>query len=185
MQKDLFKGLFSPENKKMRSNVFLALMAGILLLAAGKSFSSFGGERTEVSTQEERAEVSIGNDGEAERRMAEILSKIEGAGQVDVMLTFSRTEEKTIARDEVREESYSEDGGKTSESLRVENTAILTEDRSGNTAPLILSESSPTVEGVVIVAEGGGDATVCAALNQAAQALLDVPAHKIAVLKMK
>ncbi|MBQ7758556.1 hypothetical protein [Anaerotignum sp.] len=185
MQKDVFKGLFSPENKKMRSNVFLALMAGILLLAAGKSFSSFGGDAPEVSSQEERTETAIGNDGETEKRMAEILSKIEGAGQVDVMLTYRRTEEKTVARDEVREESYTEDGGKTSESLRVENTAILTEDKSGNTSPLILSETSPEVEGVVIVAEGGGDATVCAALNQAAQALLDVPAHKIAVLKMK
>lgn len=185
MQKDVWKGLFSPENKKMRSNVFLALMVGILLLAAGKSFSSFGGDAPEKSSQEEPAETTLGSDAETERRMAEILSKIEGAGQVDVMLTYRRTEEKTVARDEVREESYSEDGGKTSESLRVENTAILMEDRNGNTLPLLLSASSPEVEGVVIVAEGGGDSVVCAALNQAAQALLDVPAHKIAVLKMK
>lgn len=185
MQKDVWKGLFSPENKKMRSNVFLALMVGILLLAAGKSFSSFGGGTPEKSPQEEPAETTLGSDGETERRMAEILSKIEGAGQVDVMLTYRKTEEKTVARDEVREESYSEDGGKTSESLRVENTAILLEDRNGNTLPLILSAASPEVEGVVIVAEGGGDPVVCAALNQAAQALLDVPAHKIAVLKMK
>lgn len=185
MQKDVWKGLFSPENKKMRSNVFLALMVGILLLAAGKSLSSFGGDAPEKSSQEEPAEKTLGSDAETERRMAEILSKIEGAGQVDVMLTYRRTEEKTVARDEVREESYSEDGGKTSESLRVENTAILMEDRNGNTLPLLLSAASPEVEGVVIVAEGGGDPVVCTALNQAAQALLDVPAHKIAVLKMK
>ena len=185
MQKDVWKGLFSPENKKMRSNVFLALMVGILLLAAGKSFSSFGGDAPEKTTQEEPTETTLGSDGETERRMAGILSKIEGAGQVDVMLTYRRTEEKSVARNEIREESYSEDGGKTSESLRVENTAILLEDRSGNTLPLVLSSASPEVEGVVIVAEGGGDPVVCAALNQAAQALLDVPAHKIAVLKMK
>ncbi len=185
MQKDVWKGLFSPENKKMRSNVFLALMVGILLLAAGKSFSSFGGDVPVKSPQEEPVETTIGSDAETERRMAEVLSKIEGAGQVDVMLTYRRTEEKTVARDEVREESYSQDGGKTSESLRVENTAILMEDRNGNTLPLLLSAASPEVEGVVIVAEGGGDPVVCAALNQAAQALLDVPAHKIAVLKMK
>lgn len=185
MQKDVWKGLFSPENKKMRSNVFLALMVGILLLVAGKSFSSFGGDVSEQSPQEKPAETTLGSGGETERRMAEILSKIEGAGQVDVMLTYRKTEEKTVARDEVREESYSEDGGKTSESLRVENTAILMEDRNGNTLPLFLSAASPEVEGVVIVAEGGGDPVVCAALNQAAQALLDVPAHKIAVLKMK
>jgi len=41
------------------------------------------------------------------------------------------------------------------------------------------------IEGVVIVAEGGRDATVQAALHQAAEALCNVPAHKIAVLQMK
>lgn len=189
MQKDVWKGLFGPENKKMRSNVFLALMVGILLLAAGKSFSSFGGDSAEISPDsgntETKASADMFGGAETEKRMAEILSKIEGAGQVDVMLTYRRTEEKSVARNETREESYSEDGGKTSESLRVENTAILLEDRGGNTLPLILSSASPEVEGVIIVAEGGGDPVVCAALNQAAQALLDVPAHKIAVLKMK
>jgi len=41
------------------------------------------------------------------------------------------------------------------------------------------------VEGVVIAAQGADSPAVAAALNQAAQALLDVPAHKVAVLKMK
>ena len=39
MEKDRWKGLFRPENKKMRSNILLALLLGILLLAAGRSFS--------------------------------------------------------------------------------------------------------------------------------------------------
>ncbi len=185
MQKDIWKGLFRPENKKIRSNMFLALMAGILLLAAGKGFSSFGGEKKEAPAAETAAEKSLGNDEATERRMAEVLSKIEGAGQVDVMLTYRRTEERTVAQEETREETYTEDNGKVAETLRLETTVVLTEDGRGNSSPLILSASSPEVEGVVIVAEGGGDPLVCSALNQAAQALLDVPAHKIAVLKMK
>ena len=40
MEKDGWKGLFRPENKMVRSNVMLALFVGILLLAAGKGFSS-------------------------------------------------------------------------------------------------------------------------------------------------
>ena len=182
MQKKLFQGLFRPENKRLRSNVFLALLAGVLLLAMGKGF--FGGE-TQTPVQEEPTERSAGQDRETERRMAEILSKVQGAGQVDVMLTYCKTEERTIAQDEVREESRTEDGGKTAESMRVEHTAVLTEEKGGNTAPLVLSENAPVVEGVIIVAEGGSDANVREALHQAAQALLNVPAHKIAVLKMK
>lgn len=176
MEKDGWKGLFRPENKKLRSNVLLALMVGILLLAAGKSLSFSEGDA--ASPPQEPAEgVTLSADRETERRMAEILSKIEGAGQVDVMLTYRRTEEKTIAHNETREES--------GETLRTEQTAILLEDGDGATQPLVLTEAGPVVEGVVIAAQGADSPTVAAALNQAAQALLDVPAHKVAVLKMK
>ena len=171
MEKDRWKGLFRPENKKMRSNILLALLLGILLLAAGRSFSDSKEEVTQTVAAAETA------DRATERRMAEILSKIQGAGQVDVMLTYRQTEEKTIAHNETREEN--------GETLRTEQTAILLEDGDGATQPLVLTEMGPVVEGVVIAAQGADSPAVAAALNQAAQALLDVPAHKVAVLKMK
>ena len=37
MQKDFWRNMFRPENRKMRNNALLALMAGILLLVAGNS----------------------------------------------------------------------------------------------------------------------------------------------------
>lgn len=182
MQKDFWKGLFSPENKKMRSNVFLALAAGILLLAAGRGFS---GAQTQPPEQTAAIAEESRNDRQTEARMAEILSQIAGAGEVDVMLTYRKTEEQSLAQQEMREESRTEENGRTAETLRTETEIVLTEDSKGNTAPLILWASAPQVEGVVIVAQGGDEPNVCQALNQAAQALLDVPAHKIAVLKMK
>lgn len=174
MEKDRWKGLFRPENKKMRSNVLLALLLGILLLAAGRSFSDSKGDAANPPQNTAAAETA---DRETERRMAEILSKIQGAGQVDVMLTYRQTEEKTIAHNETREEN--------GETLRTEQTAILLEDGDGATQPLVLTVAGPVVEGVVIAAQGADSPAVAAALNQAAQALLDVPAHKVAVLKMK
>ena len=174
MEKDGWKGLFRPENKKVRSNMMIVLLMGVLLLAAGKSFS----EKPEEGTSSEVMEkMTVSVERETEGRMAEILSKVEGAGNVDVMLTYRQTEEKTIARNESREEN--------GESLRMEQTAILLEDGDGGTEPLILTETSPVVEGVIIAAQGADQPSVAAALHQAAQALLDVPAHKVAVLKMK
>ena len=173
MEKDRWKAVFQPGNKKMRSNIFLILMLGILLLLAGRSFSD-SKENPEVQPQQATKE-STGK--EVERRMAEILSKVEGAGEVDVMLTYRTTEEQTIAKNEMSEES--------DETLKTEQTAILLEDGNGATEPLVLMENSPVVEGVMIAAQGADQPAVAAALNQAAQALLDVPAHKVAILKMK
>ena len=174
MEKDGWKGLFRPENKNMRSNILLALMLGILLLAVGRSFSD---AEEDAAGQPQTITKTEADDRETEQRMAEILSKVEGAGEVDVMLTFRQTEEKTVAHNETREEN--------GETLRTEQTAILLEDGDGATEPLVLTEMSPVVEGVVIAAQGADSPAVAAALTQAAQALLDVPAHKVAVLKMK
>ncbi len=175
MEKDRWKELFLLKNRKMRGNVLLMLFLGILLLAVGRGFSS-DNEKIENSV-ESTAEMEASYERETERRMAEILSKVAGAGQVDVMLTFQQTEEKTIAHDEVREEK--------GEELRTERTAVLLEDGEGAVEPLVLTKAAPVVEGAVIAAQGADDPAVAAVLNQAAQALLDVPAHKVAVLKMK
>lgn len=86
MQKNLWKGLFRPENKKLRSNIFLALLAGVLLLAMGKSF--FGGEK-EAPAQAETQTASDVAERETETLLAEILSKVRGPGAVDVMLTIA------------------------------------------------------------------------------------------------
>ena len=93
MEKDRWKAVFQPGNKKMRSNIFLILMLGILLLLAGRSFSD-SKENPEVQPQQATKEST---DKEMERRMAEILSKVEGAGEVDVMLTYQTTEEKNYS----------------------------------------------------------------------------------------
>lgn len=171
MEKDRWKGIFRPENRKMRSNILLALMLGILLLAVGKG--GFEPEERKLP-QNPPAETT---DRETEQRMAAILSAVEGAGQVDVMLTYRQSEEKTVAHNETREEG--------NETLRTERTAVLLEGENGATEPLVLTEHTPVAEGVVIVAQGADSPAVAAALHQAAQALLDVPAHKVAVLKMK
>lgn len=169
------RGYFAPKTKSCGAIFFCTSGRGA---ASGKGNGFFGGEK-ETPAQAETQTASDMAERETETRMAEILSKVQGAGAVDVMLTYCRTEERTIAQDEVREES--ERDGK----FRVEQKTVLTEEKGGNTAPFILSENAPVIEGVVIVAEGGGDATVQAALHQAAEALCNVPAHKIAVLQMK
>ena len=171
MEKDRWKAMFHPNNRKMRSNILLALLLGIVLLVAGRGFS----HTEEKEAAPSKIEVSICR--ETEQRMSEILSGVEGAGMVDVMLTYRQKEEKTIAHNESKEES--------GETLRTEQTAVLLEDANGGVSPFVLTESGPVVEGVVITAQGADQPSVAAALHQAAQALLDVPAHKVAILKMK
>ncbi len=185
MQKDFWRDLFRPENKKTGNNILLALLIGVLLVVLGKTFFPTEEKVAKASPEEKTTEVHNSSEQDMEARLAEILSQIQGAGQVDVMLTFRASAERVVAHEEKTEETRSQENGKNSENLSKESTVVMTEDGNGSTSPLVLAENFPQVEGVVIVAQGGDNAVVCQALSSAAGALLNVPAHKIAILKMK
>jgi len=111
---------------------------------------------------------------------------VEGAGAVRVMLGFSTVAETVFAVDTTANESLTREvdaqGGTrdTQQSNQTQQTVLVP--GNGGTQPLVLRETVPTVEGIVIIAQGGGDAIVRANLTRAAQAMLGLDAHRIQVL---
>ncbi len=192
-KKNILKKLFLPENKKARTNLFTAFAVGVLLLVMGNTFFSTPPKEEPVAPMEKTKTEAVDGDTaeiQLEKRLEEIFSKINGAGQVDVMVTMRCSAQSVVAQEEKSEETSTKEEdahglAKTTESVKRENTVVLTEDGKGNSRPFILKENVPEIEGVVIVAQGGGDAVVQQELTAAAQALLNVPAHKVAILKMK
>ena len=51
--------------------------------------------------------------------------------------------------------------------------------------PYIIQELTPSVEGVLVVAEGAGNATVKKQIQQTIEALFGLDAHKISIMKME
>jgi stage III sporulation protein AG len=49
---------------------------------------------------------------------------------------------------------------------------------------ITLKDDGERVEGVLVVAEGGGNASVCADILSAVQSLFSLEAHKITIVKM-
>lgn len=193
MEKKGLREFFSQGNQKNRMNLLLtAFLVGILLLLMGDTF--FGTPKEEEQKEIPKQETSLGANGnreqELEKRMESILGNIQGAGQVKVMVTYKRQSRSVVAREEKNEDSITKEEDekgkmKTIESSKAESSVVLTEDGKGKQTPLILTEEVPEIEGVIVVAQGGSNPEVCTALTMAAQAVLDVPAHKVAILKMK
>lgn len=178
MKNDFFRQMFQPENKKTLIWMITICVLGIVLLYCSSHWTTpkkdtAQAEQT-IPQNSQRAEQIL------EEEMERVLSQIAGAGKVEVMLTYRSTQERVPATEQVREETKRE--GETTQ--KEEQHMVLLEQDNGQT-PMILTELAPQVEGVVIIAQGAGDAVVCNSLHQAAQALLQVPSHKIAVIKMK
>jgi stage III sporulation protein AG len=159
-------------NKNVTTVLYVIVVIGIVLMLFPKSQNVTKTEQTEKAEDTDTAQ-SVHS---LERRLEQLLSMSEGAGRVKVMLTYKDNGSVILAEDSTDDES-------TGDNTRVsrQSNVVL----NGENMPVVLSEVSPQIEGVVIVAEGGGNIEVKNSLIKAAEALTGAEAHKIEVLKMK
>ncbi|WP_455148317.1 stage III sporulation protein AG [Clostridium sp.] len=122
-----------------------------------------------------------------EQRIRDVLKNVDGVGEVDVMLTLFSSSEKVLRVDKERSRATTSEtdssGGtrqQADESLR-ESTVLA--GSSGSGEPVVEKELAPEISGIVISAQGGGNASVQKEISEAMQALFGLPAHKIKVLK--
>lgn len=111
-----------------------------------------------------------------EARLREILSKIDGVGEVSVMITYHGTSTYDVAYE--KRQTSSE---RAEETTKSEENSVIT--KSGE--PLVKGTVYPKAKGVIIIAEGAGRMEVKKALTDAATAALDVASHKVCVLEGK
>lgn len=129
---------------------------------------------------------------ELENRLEQILGGMEGITSVDVMITLSATSEKVLEKSIQLEENKQEiekGSGESLEksvtsSLSKKNEALLTGNTSGS-MPYIIKEMSPSIQGVVVAAQGNITQTKIREISEAVQALFGIEAHKIKVIEKK
>lgn len=146
-------------------SLYIIIIIGVVLML----ISSGGEQKSDANTH------SYGEYSD-EKRLEEILEKIDGAGDVSVMITYQSTSTYDVAYE--KKESSSERSEEVTKSS--ENSVITT-----GGEPLIKGEVYPKVKGVVIISEGAADIKVKKALTDAAVAALDVASFKVCVLEGK
>lgn len=168
---------------KDKNTWLLIGIVGLLLLVIALPDASRRQE-TEVLQEETSASVQEQTDtqqmtAELEKRLEQTLSLIDGAGAVRVMLTLQDTGEKIVEKDLSRRSSNSG----TDESTDESQSSVYV--REGSTEqPYVSRERLPQVEGVLVVAQGGGNSLVKQNILQAVMSLFPLEAHKITIVKM-
>lgn len=187
-----WKKIFRKDNKRFKIKILCVFIAGIVFMAAGRLFSPEA--EYEEAAEEENiytysnvyAEEQITEEDYIEKKLEDIFSQVEGAGSVMVMVRTASKGEIVVAEEKKTSENISsEANGEKVTEITEEKTVVLMENKDGTQVPLIIKNVENPIEGILIVAEGGGDISVKDALVSAAQALLNLPANKIQVLKMK
>jgi len=123
-----------------------------------------------------------------ETEMSDLLSLVNGAGKVKVMVTLESGEEniyvwqektseerKTVSADSSRQESIQ---------TSYENE-IVTIDKNGQKNALIEKTLQPVIQGVVVVCQGADDIKVVSDITDAVSVALNVSTNRICVIKME
>lgn len=145
--------------------VALILLVGIFLMVLPE------GKPPETVQQPESREVSL------QASLTQILSRVAGAGRVEVLLTESAGERVLYQTDE--DASRSENG----EDIR--RSTVLITNGSREETGLVRQILPPTYQGAIVLSQGAGDARVRLAIVQAVMSVTGLTADKITVLKMK
>lgn len=183
--------------KKFSWLALLGLLGLYLLIAGGPQNRSrdsrihpTGGVAATDKASEETPVIS-GNltrsTGDLEAKLSSMLSRIAGAGKVDVCILLEDDGEKVFADNTVEERRMTEDRdekgiARTNTETRVSRELVLSRGQSSNPdQPVVRKSITPRIRGVLVVAEGATISRVKFALTQATSTALGIPEHKVIV----
>ncbi len=125
-----------------------------------------------------------------EARIEELLSSMEGVGEVQAMVTVTSSRELIVEKDEpVTRNTVTETDGsggtRSTNESSFDYETIYETDAEGNVIPYVVKQMEPQIQGITVVAQGGGSAVVQKNISDVLEALFHIDAHKIKVVKMK
>ncbi|MGL5749829.1 MAG: stage III sporulation protein AG [Paraclostridium sp.] len=179
----MFKNLKEEDKKKIYSLGALGIICIIGLVI-------FSGDPKEESEKQafndagntEVENVSTEKDNDLESKLEKILSQIEGAGEVDAMITYesSKQIEPAFNSNSTKEETTETDsqGGERTVTTSSENKTMIT---SSENNPVVIKTSEPKIKGVIVVASGASEPSVKQTLYSAVQTALQVEGHQVEI----
>ena len=189
------------KKKLTKENMAIMALLGILLMVIAIPVKKTETQKDQTAapenkstasgTQETEEEDNTGGyAGKLEERLESLLASMEGVGNVKVMVTLDSSREQVLEKDipstmDTTKETDSTGGSRDVINSRQEETTVYVTDSAGNKTPYVSKIREPSIEGVTVVAQGGGNAVIQKNITEVIQALFGIEAHKIKVVKMK
>lgn len=150
--------------------ITLVVLIGLILLVLPSN-----------KTDEAEAVITVESHDQEEpdmqKTLSQLLSKIAGAGEVEVLLTFQAGEERVFQTNE------SQNTDQDSQNIQTDTVTVTDSDR--NQSGLVKKVLAPTYRGAIVVCQGADNPSVQLAIVEAVSNATGLSTNRISVLKMK
>ena len=200
MIKEKLKNIFNKDvgdNKKKIENLAVFLVILVITLIVINLIWNSDTEKKESTDDPNKKLAEVPNSeisvnavaqDDLSLQLEEILQQINGVGKVNVLITYSQTNEivpmynQDISQKDTEE---TDTNGGTRKIIETDTKKeIIYQEDNGEKTPITQSIISPKIEGAIITAQGASDATVKANIIQAVEAVTGLSSHKIQVFTM-
>ena len=197
MIKEKLKNIFNKDvgdNKKRIENLAVFLVILVITLIVINLIWNSDTEKKESTDDPNKKLAEVTNSeisvnavaqDDLSLQLEEILQQINGVGKVNVLITYSQTNEivpmynQDISQKDTEETDTN--GGTRIITETDTKREVIYEESSGEKKPITQSIISPKIEGAIITAQGGNDTVVKANIIQAVEAVTGLSSHKIQV----
>ena len=205
MFKDKLKSLIKPEEgnknnkKKIENLVFFVVILIVTIVIINIIWNGDKNSSKDKDLQNDTSkqlassnthslEVSSNSRNELEIKLEEVLSKIQGVGEVKVFINYSESSEIIPMYNESTQTSNTEETDTEGGTRTIEETdsqkEIIYEESDGEKTVITQKVIEPQIEGAIITARGAENAEVKTSIIQAVEAVTGLATHKIQVFEM-
>ena len=157
-----------------------------------KQLAQSYGKNNSISSLGENTETGINsnnNINNLENKLKNILSKIQGVGEVEVCLNYSESSEVVAMYNENSTTSTTEETDDTGGTRKIEETDtqkdVIYKEEDGTKTPITAKVVEPKIEGAIITAKGANNSEIKNNIIQAVEAITGLATHKIQVFEMQ
>ena len=151
--------------------LILLLGVSLIIVSIPSGKTKKNAQSTETTAKEDSTDLYV---KKQEKRLVNALKHVEGVGKVKVMITVNSS----------KEGPYEQSSSEKEKTVKEDEQTVLVEE-DGKKVPYVIKEVEPVVEGVVVVAQGGGNDIIKNQIVEAVSVLFHISSYKVKVLKME
>lgn len=187
-------------NNKNFFNVLVFLLIVVFLLLATSTFgdgnfnkssnknTTPSGAEEVASSGEYKSQVITEYEEAQKLELKEMLSKMEGVGVVDVMISFESGEVKVPAVNNTNQTTQTQEqdreGGTRTNNQETDGSTVVMSTIDNNSEPFIIKTYKPQINGILIIAEGATNSKIRYDVQVAVASLYNLSLDKVKVYPM-